>query len=72
MLTQFLTENFNDEESSLETSTLGSTTISSYDIPNVSCATFFTNTSNSSNTLPVEPQTVSFTNLYHTKHRVNK
>ena len=72
MLTQLLTENFNDEESSLETSTLRSTTISSYDIPNVSCATFLTNTSNSSNTLPVEPQTVSFTKLYHTKNRVNK
>ena len=72
MLTQFLKDNFNDEETSLETFTLGSTTISSYDIPNVSCATFLTNTSNSSNTLPVEPQTVSFTNLYHTKHRVNK
>ena len=54
--THVVTENVSDEESSLETSTLGSTTTSSYDIPNMSYASSLTNTSHSTNTSSVEPQ----------------
>ena len=48
------TENVNDEESSLATSTLGSTTTSSYDILNINYASSLINTSHSTNTSPVE------------------
>ena len=51
-----VTENVSDEESSLETSTLGSTKTSSYHIPNMNYASSLTNTSNSTNTSPVQPQ----------------
>ena len=48
------TENVGDEESSLETSTLGSITTSSYDILNINYASSLINTSHSTNTSPVE------------------
>ena len=52
--THVATENVSDEESSLETSTLGSITTSSYDILNISYASSLINTSHSTNTSPVE------------------
>ena len=52
--THVATENVSDEESSLETSTLGSITTSSYDILNINYASSLINTSHSTNTLPVE------------------
>ena len=54
--THVVTENFSDEESALETSTLGSTTTSSYDMPNMNYVSSLTNTLHSNNTSPVEPQ----------------
>ena len=54
--THVVTENVSDEESALETSTLGSTTTSSYDMPNMNYVSSLTNTLHSNNTSPVEPQ----------------
>ena len=52
--THVATENVSDEESSLETSTLGSITTSSYDILNINYASSLINTSYSMNASPVE------------------
>ena len=52
--TNVATENVNDEESSLETSTLGSITASSYDILNINYASSLINTSHPTNASPVE------------------
>ena len=57
--THVVTQNVSNEESSLETSTLGSTLTSSYDIPNMhhsNYASFLANTWHSTKTLFVEPQ----------------
>ena len=54
--THVVTQNVSNEESSLETSTLGSTLTSSYDIPNMNYASFLANTWHSTKTSSVEPQ----------------
>lgn len=59
LLYQVMKENIRDEESSLEFSDLGSTTSSSYDVPNMNYESSLTDMSHAYRT-------------YHTKHTVNK
>ena len=54
--THVVTENVSDQESSLETSTLGNKETSSCDIPSINYASSLTDTSHSTNTSPVETQ----------------
>ena len=56
LTTHVVTENVSDEESSLETSTLGSTKTSSCDIRNMNYPSSWTNIMHSPKTSPVEPQ----------------
>ena len=67
LLYQLMKENVSDEENPLEFSDLGSTTSSSYDVPNMNYESSLTNTLHAYRTSPV-----SFAHVYHTKHTVSK
>ena len=69
--THVVTENVSDEESSLETSDLGSTTTSSYDFKHELCIIFEKYFAFNQH-ITCRTSAESSANFYHTKHRVNE